>query len=82
MKANIIVRNLKNSGAAQVILKKVSVIPGLSDINIDAERSKISFIYQSDEAVFSLLKTLKNLGLSNIATRRSMAARSNNELLT
>ncbi|MDR9457841.1 MAG: heavy metal transporter [Salegentibacter sp.] len=82
MKANIIVKNLKNNGAAQMILKKVSVIPGLSEINIDTERSKISFNYQSDDAVFSLLNTLKNLGHPYIATRRSMAARLNNELLT
>lgn len=82
MKANIIVKNLKNNGAAQVILKKISIIPGLSEINIDAERSKISFNYQSDEAVFSLLRTLKNLGHPYIATRRSMADRSNKELLT
>ena len=82
MKANIIVKNLKNNGAAQAILKKVSAIPGLSEINIDAEHSKISFNYQSDEAVFKLLTTLKNLGHPYIATRRSMAARFNNELLT
>ncbi|HEY9184652.1 MAG TPA: hypothetical protein VIM94_04950 [Salegentibacter sp.] len=82
MKANIIVKNLKNNGSVEAILKKLSVIPGLSEINIDTEHSKISFTYQSDEAVFSLLNTLKNLGYPYNTNPHSMADRSNNELLT
>lgn len=82
MKANIIVKNLQNNGAAQAILKKVSVIPGLSEIKIDEKRSKLSFNYQTDEAVFSLLKILKNMKHAYIATRRSITTRSNNKQLT
>lgn len=82
MKANIIVQNLRNSGAAQLILKKVSVIPGLSEINIDPERSTISFNYKSEEAVFSLLKILKNLGHPFMASRRSVRDQNNKKILT
>ena len=82
MKANIIVKNLEKNGASQAILKKVAAIPGLSDIKIDAKRSKISFNYQTEEAVFSLLKILKNMKHPYIATRRSMTSESNKQLLT
>ncbi|MGY5850925.1 hypothetical protein [Salegentibacter sp. F14] len=61
MKANIFVTNLMSQRAAQRTLKKISSVPGLSEIKIDAERTKISFKYNSDEAVFSLLSILKNI---------------------
>lgn len=82
MKANIIVQNLSKSGAVQAILKKVSSIPGLSEINIEPERSRISFNYQTDEAVFSLFRILKNLGHPFIASRHSKNDKTNNKVLT
>lgn len=81
MKANIIIKNLQDNGAVQAILKKVSIIPGLSEINIDPERSKISFNYQTEDAVFSLLKILKNLGHPFIASRRSRSDQANNKIV-
>lgn len=68
MKANIIVKNLARQQGVQSILKKLSTIKDLTDVQL--EGSQISFIYHSEEAVLNLFEKLKQLGYPELESRR------------
>lgn len=62
MKANIFVKNLNENSAVKRILEKLAEIKDLTEVNVDRELSRISFIYHSDEAAIRVIRMLDLLG--------------------
>lgn len=73
MKANIYFKTLKKESCTETILERISSIKDLSEIEINADATSISFKYHSDEAALSLVEKLNNLGCAVMPQRRNRA---------
>jgi copper chaperone CopZ len=62
MNTSIIVDNLKCGGCANTITKKLSVLEGITNVNVDKDTSTISYDYADDTLVEVVETTLAKLG--------------------
>ncbi|WP_127846253.1 heavy-metal-associated domain-containing protein [Psychroflexus aestuariivivens] len=62
MQTNIIIQNLKCGGCASTITKKIQTIDGVSNLNIDVEKSSIQFEYDSNNILENVKIQLTKLG--------------------
>lgn len=75
MKASIIVQNLKCGGCAHTIITKLSEINFISDLNVDADESKVSFNYTNEHDIVKVREKLKNLGYPSIDESNSLTSK-------
>lgn len=66
MKAAIIVQNLKCGGCAKTITTKLSNIPNITNVEVDNDASKVSFIYKGTNDAFLVKQKLKALGYPSV----------------
>jgi copper chaperone CopZ len=62
MNTSIIVDNLKCGGCANTITKKLSVLEGITNVNVDKDTSTITYDYANDTLVEVVEVTLAKLG--------------------
>ncbi|WP_299620996.1 heavy metal-associated domain-containing protein [uncultured Tenacibaculum sp.] len=62
MKSTIIIQNLKCSGCSNTIVKKVSQLEAISEVEVDVDNSTVSFNYSNESDVEMVKKTLYTLG--------------------
>jgi copper chaperone CopZ len=62
MNTSIIVDNLKCGGCANTITKKLSVLEGITNVNVDKDTSTITYDYANDTLVEVVEATLAKLG--------------------
>lgn len=62
MQTKIIVQNLKCGGCANTITKHLNVLENVSNVNVEAELSSVSFSYESEETLAKVEDKLKQLG--------------------
>ena len=62
MKTSIIVDNLKCGGCANTITKKLTVLDGITNVNVDKDTSTITYDYENETLVELVENTLVKLG--------------------
>lgn len=62
MQAKIIVQNLKCGGCANTISKHLNALENVSDVNVEAEVSTVSFSYENETTLSKVEAKLKQLG--------------------
>ena len=75
MKTSIIVQNLKCGGCAQTITNKLSDLKNISEININVEDSKVSFIYKNELDAFAVKDMLKAMGYPSIDDHNNIVSK-------
>ncbi|WP_397363029.1 heavy-metal-associated domain-containing protein [Olleya sp. R77988] len=75
MKTTIIVQNLKCGGCASTITSKLSEIENISDLNVNVEDSRVSFVAQNEAAAFLVMDKLKTLGYPSIEDNNSLVSK-------
>jgi len=68
MNTSIVVDNLKCGGCANTITKKISVLEGVSNVQVDKETSTISYDYENEDLVVLVEETLAKLGYPKAGT--------------
>lgn len=74
-KTSILVQNLKCGGCANTITTKISTLENISDLQVDADESKISFNYLNDADVLQVKERLKQLGYPSAEDDNSLASK-------
>lgn len=62
METSLLVQNLKCSGCKNAILKRISKLDGIKNIQLDISSSKLSFEYTSHNALEGLRSDLADMG--------------------
>ncbi len=75
MKTSIIVQNLKCGGCAKTITSKLSKIQGISEIIVEVEASKVSFLHQNINDALLVKERLNTLGYPSIDNKNTMTAK-------
>jgi len=72
MKTTLLVQNLKCSGCANTILKKLSDFEGIKDIHVNNDTNTLSFIYDNENTLEEVKKTLAILGYPVVGEKNVM----------
>jgi len=75
MKTTIIVQNLKCNGCAKTISSKLTDIANISEVIVDVEASKVSFLYEDIDDALIVKNRLKSLGYPSINDKNSVSAK-------
>jgi copper chaperone CopZ len=75
MNTTIIVQNLKCGGCAHTISTKLSELEFISDLDINVEKSEISFGYPKESDLIVIKEKLKNLGYPSIDDINSLGTK-------
>ena len=75
MKESITVQNLKCGGCAKTITGKLSEIENITDLEVDVEKSKISFNYVNPSDLDIVNKKLITLGYPSIDDENSVLSK-------
>lgn len=62
MQKKIVVQNLKCGGCANTISKHITTLEDVSNVNVEAESSLVSFSYENELALSKVEDKLKQLG--------------------
>ena len=62
MEKTVTIQNLKCGGCSNTIIKKVSLLENISDVEVDVDKSTVSFKYFIDSDIKQVKETLFNLG--------------------
>ncbi len=62
MKTTLKIQNLKCGGCANTILKKMSTIKNITDIEVDNETDTVSFNYDDNNTLNKVTTLLNNIG--------------------
>lgn len=62
MKHKITIQNLKCGGCANTIIKKVSLLSGISDVEVNNDSDLVSFNAETEEGLTVVVNKLKTLG--------------------
>ncbi|WP_299051251.1 heavy-metal-associated domain-containing protein [uncultured Polaribacter sp.] len=62
MKTELIIQNLKCGGCAKTITTNISELNNVEDVNVNVEKSSVSFTFINDETLNQVVKTLSKLG--------------------
>jgi len=66
MKNTIIIQNLKCGGCASTIIKKISKLKGISNVEVNNEINSVSFEAENERDVTTAKEELKALGYPSI----------------
>jgi len=72
MKQTIFIQNLKCGGCANTIIKKVSALKGISEVEVDNETNSVSFVSQNEEDTLVVKHELNVLGYPSIEASNSL----------
>lgn len=72
MRTSIVVQNLKCGGCAKTITTKLSEIEQVSDVIVDVENARVSFVHKGLEAALLVKARLKTLGYPTIADKNTV----------
>jgi len=75
MKTTIEIQNLKCGGCANTITNKLTELNGVSDIAVDVETSKVSFIAKTEEAVKLVKDKLAAIGYPEVGENNSVVSK-------
>jgi len=75
MKARIMVQNLKCSGCAKTIHKKLSSIQRITEVNVEPHTSTISFVYENMSDQLLVIETLTELGYPTIDSTNNLSTK-------
>lgn len=75
MKTSFIVQNLKCGGCAKTISNKLSALHNITKIEVDANESKVSFSYETEEDQQVVKSKLQSLGYPTIDSENSIVAK-------
>lgn len=75
MKTTIVVQNLKCGGCAKTITSKLTEFSTISDVMVDVEASKVSFVHENSTDALEVKHKLKSLGYPSIDSTNSMASK-------
>lgn len=75
MKKTVIIQNLKCGGCANTIIKKISALNGVSEVEVDTEKDTVSFIAENHEDVLQVKEKLKVLGYPSVNDANSMVTK-------
>lgn len=75
MKTTIVVQNLKCGGCAKTITSKLTEFSTVSDVMVDVEASKVSFVHENTTDALEVKDKLKSLGYPSIDRTNSMASK-------
>ncbi|WP_339714101.1 cation transporter [uncultured Kriegella sp.] len=71
MKTSIIVQNLKGSACKKAIISKLSELPTISNITVDVDLARVSFVYENFNDALVVKEVLKAIGYPSIHYRSS-----------
>ena len=75
MKTSVIVQNLKCGGCANTIVSKLSEIENISDIDVQVDKSTISYTFINKEDTFLVKEKLKNIGYPSIEDENTIVSK-------
>jgi len=71
MKTTITVQNLKCGGCAKTITSGISQIEGIAEVQVDVDRSAVSFEFAGEDVLSAATAKLKSLGYPSIEDENS-----------
>lgn len=72
MKTTINIQNLKCGGCANTIIKKISSLKGISEVEVNNETDSVSFIAEKDEDILTVKEKLFVLGYPSVDDANSL----------
>lgn len=72
MRTSVIVQNLRCGGCAKTINTKLDSIEGISEVSVDIENSKISFVCSTNDDALLVKSKLKSLGYPSLEDKNSI----------
>jgi len=75
MKTVITIQNLKCGGCANTIIKKISALKSVSEVEVDNEANTVVFKAENEAAIVSVTEQLKILGYPSIKNTNSILSK-------
>lgn len=72
MKTSIIVQNLRCSECANTIIAKLSELPTISNLAVDVELARVSFVYENFNDALVVKEKLREMGYPSIHYKSSV----------
>lgn len=75
MKTTLKIQNLKCSGCANTIVKKLSVLNSVENVIVNTQNSSVTFSYDTDKTLESIKKQLKIIGYPVLGEKNTLGTK-------
>lgn len=75
MKATLEIQNLKCGGCAHTMTSKLNALKGIEAVNIQHEKSMVTFQYENEEVLVNAKKILIQIGYPVVGHQNALASK-------